>query len=127
MTTDVKAIQKDSRKENEVFVVPAADIFETENEFVIKAEMPGVIRENLDITIENNELHIEGKVVADYMKEENLEYSEYRLYNYHRSFLVGDSVNREGIHASLSEGVLTLVLPKSEKVKPKKIEIKVEK
>ncbi len=126
MTTDVKKIQNETARGNEIYVVPAADIYETENEFVIKAEMPGVIRENFDITIENNELHIEGKTVTDYVKDENLEYSEFRLYNYHRSFVVGDSINREGINAALSDGVLTLVLPKIERIKPKKIEIKVE-
>jgi HSP20 family molecular chaperone IbpA len=126
MATEVQKTEKDLTRANEIYVVPEADIYETDNEYVIKAEMPGVIRENLDITLDNNELQIEGRVVPDYRKEEHLDYSEYRLYNFHRSFVVGDAINREGIHASLADGVLSLVLPKSEKVKPRKIEIKVE-
>lgn len=108
-------------------VVPAADIYETDNEYVIKADMPGVKKENLEIVIEDNELLIVGRIDVDESRLNNLKYCECRLYDYRRSFIVGDTIDRNGISANLEDGVLTLTLPKSEMVKPKKIEIKTEK
>jgi len=125
MTTDVKSIEKEERSGEEYVIVPSADIYETENEFVIKADMPGVGRESLEITLEKDTLEISGKV-RESENQDSLKYAEYRLHNYSRSFVVGDGINREGISASLENGVLTLTLPKSERVKPRKIEIKVE-
>ncbi len=119
MNTDVKKIKGGE----ECVIVPPADIYETENEYVIKADMPGVSRENLEITLEKDNLEISGKV-QESGNQDNLRYAEYRLHNYSRSFVVGDGINREGISASLENGVLTLTLPKSERVKPRKIEIK---
>lgn len=119
MNTDVKKIKGGE----EYVIVPPADIYETENEYVIKADMPGVSRENLEITLEKDNLEISGKV-QESGNQDKLRYAEYRLHNYSRSFVVGDGINREGISASLENGVLTLTLPKSERVKPRKIEIK---
>ena len=84
---------------------PITDIFETENDYVLKMEMPGVLKENLDITLEDDELEIIGKV-----KVNNDD---------------GDTVNRDKINAGLENGILTLTLAKSEEVKPKKIEVNV--
>lgn len=119
MNTDVKKIKGG----DEYVIVPPADIYETENEYVIKADMPGVSRENLEITLEKDNLEISGKV-RESGSQDTLRYAEYRLHNYNRSFVVGDGIKRDGISASLENGVLTLTLPKSEHVKPRKIEIK---
>lgn len=126
MTTDVKKIRKDAYDSEACVIVPAVDIYETENEFVVKADMPGVKKENLEISIEQNHLEINGRVENGETKDGNAKYSEYNLYDYHRVFTVGDSIKRDAIVANLENGVLTLTLPKSEEVKPKKIEIKVE-
>lgn len=125
MNTDVKKIKSDEHSGEEYVIVPPADIYESENEFVIKADMPGVSRENLEITLEKDNLEISGKV-REFGKQDSLKYAEYRLHDYSRSFVVGDGINRENISASLENGVLTLTLPKSERVKPRKIEIKAE-
>lgn len=124
MSNDVMKLKKDAYRQEERVIVPTADIYETDNEFVVKADMPGVTKENLDITLENNQLEINGKISAG-TEGDSLKYCEFRLYNYHRSFTVGDAINTGDIRANLENGVLTLTLPKSEKVKPRKIEIQV--
>jgi len=126
MASEVTKLKKDQYNQEERVIVPAVDIFETDNEFVLKADMPGVTKENLDITLENNRLEINGAVPAD-AEEKRLKYREFMLYNYHRSFTVGDNIDTQKIAAALENGVLTLTLPKSEKAKPRKIEITVEK
>ncbi len=119
MTSDIRKMDG----KDKFVLVPSADIYENQNEYVIKADMPGVTRENLEVMIEKNELRIRGKVATE--NPADLKYAEYRLHNYFRSFTVGDSIDREKIQASLENGVLTLTLPKSEAVKPRRIEIKV--
>jgi HSP20 family protein len=119
MTSDIRKIDG----KEEFVLVPSADIYENANEYVIKADMPGITRENLEVMIEKDELRIRGTVDAP--DKGNLKYAEYRLHNYYRSFTVGESIDREKIQASLENGVLTLTLPKSEAVKPRRIEIKV--
>lgn len=125
--TETKDVARTRDRDDRYHVVPAADIYETDNEYVIKADMPGVKKENLEIMIEDNELLIVGRIDVDGSRLDNLKYCECRLYDFRRSFIVGDTVDRNGISANLEDGVLTLTLPKSELVKPKKIEIKTEK
>jgi len=130
MNTELTKIKKDAYNNEEYVLVPPVDIYETENEFVIKAEMPGVNKEGINITLDNNELEISGKIngvlPSNLQDENNLKYSEFRLHNYHRKFSVGDSIDRNTLTAALDNGILTLTLPKREEVKPKKIEVKVE-
>ena len=126
MTTEVRKIKKDAYQAEEFVIIPPVDIYETDNEYILKADMPGVIKDNLEITLENNRLELNGSVAEDELKEENLKYSEYKLYNFHREFNVGRDVDESAISANLDHGVLTLVMPKKEEVKPKKIEIKAE-
>jgi HSP20 family protein len=116
-------IKKDAYNCEECVITPPVDICETENEYVITADMPGVTRDRLEITLENNELSINGHVVTDEEREKNRKYAEYQMYNYCRSFTVGDGIDRSAITANLDNGVLTLTLPKSAHVKPRKIEI----
>lgn len=123
MTTETKKITG----KDEVVILPPVDIYETDDAFVLKCEMPGVEKDNVEILLNNNELNIRGKI-ADVAEDlGTLSYSEYRLCNYERTFRVGDNINGTAINASLDNGVLTITLPKTEKVKPKKIEISVEK
>ena len=100
-------------------------IEKTSNEFIIKAEMPGVKKDAVDITLEKSELEINGKVNGNLPDNKNLKYSEYNLYNYHRKFNVGDTIDNAKLTASLENGILTLNLPKKEEVKPRKIEVQV--
>lgn len=102
---------------------PRFDIWETEDELVLYGDMPGVTPENLDIHYENGQLGIHGKVCPRH-DDIKFSYGEYGIGDYHRSFTVGEAIDADKISAELKHGVLTLHLPKSEKVKPRKIEIK---
>jgi len=117
---DVKKIKTD-----ECVLVPATDIYETSENYSLTMEMPGVSKENLEITLENNELEISGKVNVEENSGKELKYSEYRLGNYYRKFKVGSDIDMDSVKAELDNGILTVTLNKSERVKPKKIEISV--
>jgi len=127
MASEIRKVTSDPGTKQECVIVPAVDIFETGDEFLLKVEMPGVEKDGLVITLNNNELEINGKVDANLLNEENAGYTEFRLNDYHRRFIVGDNINSSGITANLDNGVLTLKLPKSERIKPKRIEVAVEK
>lgn len=98
------------------------DIIENSEGYTLTADMPGVGKENVDITFENNELVIFGKVQDSETKGTPL-YSDFSLGNYRRSFVIGEGVDPSSIKANFDNGVLTLSIPKSEKRKPRKIEI----
>lgn len=123
----MNAEMKKLNKKDEVVLVPPVDIFETGESFILKCEMPGVDRDNIDVMLNNNELEINGKVSEEYASGNGAVYSEYRLHNYSRKFTVDDTINNAGIQATLDNGILTITLPKSERVKPRKIEITLEK
>jgi len=105
-----------------VFFTPAVDIYETDNELVLVADMPGVDSEDLDIDLDDDTLSIVGKVKHN-EPEGNVLLAEYRMGNYFRNFCISDVVDRNGISASLNDGILTLTLPKSPKAVPRKIPI----
>ncbi len=113
----------DTIKDDECFVTPATDIYETDNEYSLRVEMPGVSKNNLEIVLEKDELEIKGAVGNGLNEDEKLKYSEYSLHNYYRKFRIGEDVDRNAIDAKLENGVLTLTLNKSEEVKPRRIEI----
>jgi len=123
MGAEVKKLKRDAYNDEEAIIVPSVDIYETENDFVLKADMPGVRKENLNITLDRNELEIRGTVDAELKKADNLKYRERTFENYYRIFTVGEGIDAGKITAALDNGVLTLVLPKSERVKPRKIEV----
>ncbi|MDN3513812.1 MAG: Hsp20/alpha crystallin family protein [Candidatus Brocadia sp.] len=105
---------------------PLSDIYETTDNFTILIDMPGVGTENITIDMKDNELVINGEVSQETYTDEKVIYNEYNIGHYHRHFVVSDAINRDKIEAKMSDGVLTLVLPKAEHVKPRKIEVKVE-
>ncbi|MDY6969365.1 MAG: Hsp20/alpha crystallin family protein [Spirochaetota bacterium] len=125
MPTSVTKIKKDAYDNPENVIVPLADIYETENEYVIKADMPGIKKENVDITINDNILEIKGTIDESVQNQQKMKYSEYKLHNYHRSFTVGNNIDSNKISANMDNGVLTLSLTKKEEAKPKKIAIEV--
>ena len=110
-------------KDNDTVIVPVTDIYESPNDYTLTLEMPGVSKDNLDISLDNNELEISGKIMEVENKDKDLCYSEYNLYDYYRKFKVGNDIDRNGIEANLENGILTLKLHKSEEVKPKKIQV----
>ncbi len=105
-----------------IYFTPAVDVCETEKELMILADMPGVKPDGLDVELKEGVLSIQGKVSEAPQTGENL-VTEYRKGSYFRSFRVTESVDASKIAASLSNGVLKVILPKHEKEKPRKIQI----
>jgi HSP20 family protein len=104
------------------FIAPDVNILETNNEFVLEAEMPGVKKEGLEITLEGNVLTIVGHR-SDPAPPGELVYRESRLADYRRVFELDPSVDGDKINAKVEQGVLALTLPKVERVKPRKIAV----
>ncbi|MFC1668822.1 Hsp20/alpha crystallin family protein [Spirochaetota bacterium] len=122
MTEEVKT---NHDQNNECVLVPLTDVYENSEKYSLVFEMPGVEKENLDITIDNDVLEINGKTSPFETEGKELKYSEYNLHNYQRKFKIGNEINHNKVEANLTDGVLTLDLFKSEEVKPKKIDINV--
>jgi HSP20 family molecular chaperone IbpA len=93
--------------------LPLADIYETANEVVVKADMPGVSSDRVDITLERSVLTIRGRAEGVVPEGHQLAYSEYEVGDFTRSFTLSEQVDQDGIEASMTDGVLTLTLPKS--------------
>ena len=104
--------------------LPVTDIFETDDTLRVILEMPGVDKESVDLRVENDVLTVEGQV--DFTKYQGLTplYTEYNVGNYARSFELSSKIDQERIGAELKDGVITLVLPKAEKAKPRKIMVR---
>ena len=104
--------------------IPPVDIFETENEINLMADMPGVKQGDVDIDLRENVLTIAGEITPfEGGNEEDL-LIEYEVGRYFRQFTIPELIDQEKIDAQLSDGVLKLMLPKAEKAKPRKIEIR---
>ena len=106
---------------------PAVDIFETEQELVVKADLPDIKPEELDIRVENNILTIRGERKFEKKVEEKNYLRVERTYgSFSRSFSLANTVKTEAIKAEYKNGVLTLTVPKREEAKPKQIKVDVE-
>jgi HSP20 family protein len=103
---------------------PAVDIYSTETELVLMADVPGVQSDQVEVDLRDDVLSILGKVPAESGPGESL-LAEYRTGNYFRTFRLTDDIDRGKITASLSDGVLKLTLPKAAKAVPRKIPIAV--
>ena len=102
---------------------PRFDIFEKDDELILWGDMPGVTTDDLDINFEKNELTVCGRVAPRQEKAQCI-LSEYGIGDFYRTFAIGESINTEKITAELKNGALTLHLPKTEAVKPRKIAVK---
>jgi HSP20 family protein len=105
---------------------PAVDIYETEHELVVKADLPDVDPKDLDIRVENNVLTIRGeRKFEKEVNEENYLRVERAYGAFARSFTLANTVNSDAIKADYRNGVLTLSIPKREEAKPKQIKVNV--
>jgi len=104
------------------YLTPAANIVENKDGFLLQAEMPGVGKEGLELTVESNELTIIGHRSEPSFKGEVV-YRESRPLDYRRVFEIDPSIDTTRITARMDQGVLTLQLPKAESVKPRKITV----
>ena len=103
--------------------VPTTDIFETDSSLTLILEMPGVDKGNVDINIENGVLTVQGRL--DFSKYQDLQpvYTEYNVGHYRRAFTLSNKIDQGKISAEMNEGVLTLVLPKAEEARPRRIAV----
>jgi len=103
--------------------LPVTDIFETEQALTVVMEMPGVDKQNVEVTVENDVLSVVGRI--DFAKYEGLQpvYTEYNVGHYARGFQLSSKIDQGKISADLKDGVITLVLPKAEEAKPRKIKV----
>jgi HSP20 family protein len=105
---------------------PAVDIYETADTIVMKAELPGVAREDIQIQIDGNTLTLKGeRRFARDVQEESYLRIERAYGSFHRSFALPATVQQENVRAVLKDGVLELMLPKAEDSKPKRISVDV--
>jgi HSP20 family protein len=106
--------------------MPTVDISETESEYLIKAELPEVRKEDVKVTVENGVLTLQGERRQEKEEKGRRFHRVERSYgSFVRSFTLPESVDEGGVKAEYKDGVLALHLPKSEKVKPKAIDVKV--
>ena len=122
-----EAFDRTSDEANLTTWAPAVDIYETEHELVVKADIPEIKPEELDIRVENNILTIRGERKFEKEVSENNYLRVERSYgSFSRSFSMANTVNAEAIKADYKNGVLTLSIPKREEAKPKQIKVNVE-
>jgi HSP20 family protein len=105
---------------------PRVDIYETDEGLTVLAEMPGVDRDGLMIDLKDYTLTLRGAVQPALAEGRSVVYREYEVGDYFRQFTLSEVIDQAKISASLKDGVLTLVLPKVEPAKPRKIEVKIE-
>jgi len=108
---------------DEQFFSPRVDIFETDEELVLYADVPGVAPQDVDLRFEKGELILQGRINRSQRKGKPLDL-EYAEGNFYRVFRVHESINSAKIEAECSNGVLTVHLPKEERVKPRKVLVK---
>lgn len=104
---------------------PLVDLYQTDDEVVVKAAMPGVKPEDVDIQITGDQLHLHGEVQVE-KKEENADYhlKEQRYRSFTRTLTLPAPVMADKADAKVVDGVLTLTLPKAEEARPKVIKVK---
>jgi HSP20 family protein len=104
--------------------LPNADIYETQNELNVVLEMPGIEKDKVEINLEEDVLHVEGRL--DLSKYEGLQplYTEYNVGHYARSFQLSSKIDQSKISAEMKDGVLSLTLPKAEEAKPRTIQVR---
>jgi HSP20 family protein len=109
-------------KDGRGYVTPEVNIFETKDGYVLEAEMPGVGKEGLEVTLEGNEMTIVGHR-SDEGTTGSPIFQERAVVDYRRVFELDPAIDTSRITAKMEQGVLSLALPKSERVKPRKIKI----
>jgi HSP20 family protein len=125
-TTDVPVERRDRGEPPPSYFVPPTDVYETADELVLVADLPGVKPDGLDVTIEEAVLTIHARAGERPQPAGQVLLQEFAGGEYFRSFQLPADFDTEKIKASLKQGVLALSLPKSERFKPRRIEVKAE-
>ncbi len=103
---------------------PRADIYESDERFVLRANLPGVDENSVEIVLDKDRLTIRGRAAAQAPEGLTLVYGEYAAADYERSFLVSDAIDRDQITAQVRDGVLELTLPKAQGARMRRIPVK---
>ena len=122
MNTTVRENRNDERAQMEQFVAPVSSVTEDGDGYMLQVEMPGVNKDGLEISVENNELTILGRRSLPAI-DGTLIHRESRQENFRRTFELDPSIDPGKISAKIEQGVVTLTLPKAEQVKPRKITV----
>ena len=120
----VRGIRPGEEALNSALWSPAVDIYETENEVILKAELPEVNQKDIDIQVENSTLTLRGeRKFEKEAKRENFHRIERSYGAFARSFTLPTSIDQEKIRADYKDGILKVVMPKREETKPKQIKV----
>ncbi len=127
-TMELEKKEEQAPAENQIRQVhrtikPRIDLYEAGETIMLLADMPGVIEDDVEITLEKDRLTIRGSVEDRVPAGYRAVYSEHYLANYERSFVLSNEIDRENIEASFKNGVLRLSLPKAETAKARKIAV----
>jgi HSP20 family protein len=122
MNTLTRENRDADRARTEQFIAPPASVIEASEGYTLELEMPGVTKDGLDISVENNELAIVGRRSLPAV-EGALIHHESRPENFRRAFELDPSIDADKISAKIEQGLVTLSLPKTEHVKPRKITV----
>jgi HSP20 family protein len=122
MDTLVRENRNATQQRAEQFITPVASVVEDGDAYMLNVEMPGVNKEGLEISVENNELAIVGRRSLPQI-EGTLIHRESRTENFRRVFELDPSIDTSKVSARIDQGVLTLTLPKAEQVKPREITV----
>jgi HSP20 family protein len=108
--------------------IPPVDIYETGDSLVLKAELPGINPDDVEIRVEDNTLYLKGeRKFAKEVEEENLHRVERSYGTFTRTFALPNTINADKVKAEYENGVLTLIMPKREEAKPRNIKINISK
>ncbi|MDR0842744.1 MAG: Hsp20/alpha crystallin family protein [Acidobacteriota bacterium] len=124
LTTESAKVAVDktqATRDESLYIAPPVDIFESEDALTVVTDLPGVTKEDVDISVEDNVLTIKGK--ANYVSAPTTLREEFQLHGYYRQFQLSDLIDQNKISAETRNGVLTILLPKAEKTKPRQIQV----
>ena len=113
-------------REAQLVFTPPIDIFETAEGLVLLADLPGVAPESLELQVQDNKLTLFGRVDAMLPEGAQLIHQEYRVGHFLRSFILSDEVDHDRITAKLNQGVLEVLLPRTQRSEPRRIRVATE-
>jgi HSP20 family protein len=124
--SDGDVTQDESRRDTtaEPAVRPAVDVFETEEGITLRADMPGVSKDRLDLRVDGTNLLIEGRIGIAPREQMQPLYADVRSAVYRRNFLLSNELEAGKIDADLKDGVLTVRIPKRQELRPRRIEVR---
>jgi len=123
VTKQTEGVSKETHAVERPYLSPPVNIFETKDAYLLEAEMPGVVKNGLEITLEGNVLTFVGRRADEVLPGATLCYRESKPADFRRMFEIDPEVDTGKIGAKMEQGVLTLTLPKAEKAKPRRIAV----